>query len=147
MKNVQGAEAFKESIGRAPEKFQPGLRQLYDSAISFEQEKIVELSTYISRKGDYYRIYLMVPGTGQYFVSFNNLLWNGKERGGEISFWPMENDLAPNSLRKFDKLIGEVKSKSGVRHRRLSKMNESDLPAVLTTIHGAYRETRGSTTE
>ena len=147
VKNVQGAEAFKESIGRAPEKFQPGLRRLYDSAISFEQEKIVELSTYISRKGDYYRIYLMVPGTGQYFVSFNNLLWNGKERGGEISFWPTEDDLAPNSLRKFDKLIGEVKSKSGVRHRRLSKMNESDLAAVLTAIHGAYREARGSTTE
>ena len=147
VKNIQGAEAFKESIGRAPEKCQPGLRQLYDSAIGFEQDKIVELSTYISRKGDYYRIYLMVPGTGQYFVSFNNLLWNGKERGGEISFWPTENNLAPNSLRKFDKLIGEVKSKSGVRHRRLSKMNESDLAAVLTTIHGAYREARGSTSE
>ena len=102
VKNVQGAEAFKESIGRAPEKFQPGLRRLYDSAISFEQEKIVELSTYISRKGDYYRIYLMVPGTGQYFVSFNNLLWNGKERGGEISFWPTEDDLAPKPKPRWD---------------------------------------------
>ena len=140
VKNVQGTEAFKESIGRTPEKFQPGLRQLYDSAISFEQEKIVELSTYISRKDDYYKIDLIVPGKGQPLVSFNNLLRNGKERGGEISFWPTEDDLAPNSLRKFDKLIGEVKSKSGVRHRRLSKMNESDLDAILTAIHDAYRE-------
>ena len=147
VKNVQGAEAFKESIGRAPEKFQTGLKQLYDSAISFEQENIVELSTYISRKGDYYRIDLMVPGKGQPLVSFNNLLKDGRERGGEISFWPTEGDLAPNSLRKFDKLIGEVKSKSGVRHRRLSKMNESDLAAVLTAVHGAYREAHGSMTE
>ena len=141
--NVQGAEAFKESIGRAPEKFQPGLRQLYDSAISFEQEKIVELSTYINRKGEYYRINLMVPSTGQLLVSFNNLLGNGKERGGEISFWPTENNLAPNSLRKIDKLVGEVKSSSGVRHRRLSRIRESDLDTILTAIRDVYWEANG----
>ena len=138
--NIQGADAFKKSIGRAPEKLRPGLERLHDAAIKMEQEKTVELVTYINRKGDYYRINLMVPGTGQLLVSFNNLLWPGKERGGEISFWPTESDLAPHALRNIDKLVGEVKSNSGVRHRRLSRINESDLDAILTTIGDVYRE-------
>ena len=138
--NIQGADAFKESIGRAPEKLRPGLERLHDAAIKMEQEKTVELVTYINRKGDYYRINLMVPGTGQLLVSFNNLLWPGKERGGEISFWPTESDPAPHALRNIDRLVGEVKSNSGVRHRRLSRINESDLDAILTTIGDVYRE-------
>ena len=143
VKNIQGAESFKQSIGRAPEKFRACLEQLYDAAVKMEQEKTVELSTYISRKGEYYRINLMVPGTGQLLVSFNNLLRNGKERGGEISFWPTENNLAPNSLREIDKLVGEVKSSSGVRHRRLSRIKESDLDTILTVIRDVYREANG----
>ena len=105
----QGAGAFKESIGRAPEKFQLRLNWLYDAATSMEQEKIVELSTYTSRKGDYIRLELRVPGKELFLVSFNNLLWSGKERGGEISFWPTEDGLAPNSLRTCLRSLKYVK--------------------------------------
>ena len=133
-KTLQGGDAFKASIQRAPEKFRPGLKWLYDEAIRWEGEKIVELFTSISGKDDYYRIQLRVPGTSQYLVSFNNLLWSGKEGGGEISFWPAENYWAPNSLRKIDDLIGEVKSKSGVRHREINRQE-----IRLERNHGSHR--------
>ena len=140
---VQGADAFKESIGRAPEKFQPGLERLYVTAMQMEQERIVELSTYISRKGDFYKIDLTVPGTAQNLVSFNNLLKSGKERGGEISFLPSEGGLSLNALAEIDGLIGEVKSSSGVRHRRLSRIKESELDPILAAIRDLYLEASG----
>ena len=142
-KTLQGGDAFKASIQRAPEKFRPGLKWLYDEAIRLEGEKIVELFTSISGKDDYYRIQLRVPGTSQYLVSFNNLLWSGKEGGGEISFWPAENYWAPNSLRKIDDLIGEVKSKSGVRHRKLTG-KKYDWNAIMVAIGDVYREVDSS---
>ena len=138
---VQGADAFKESIGRAPEKFQPGLERLYVAAMQMEQERIVELSTYISRKGDYVSLQLRVPDNGPVLISFNNLLWIGNERGGEMSFWPLKDDLALNSLQKFDGLVGEVKSSSGFRHRRLS--GNYDWEAILAAIRDVYREASG----
>ena len=142
----QGAGAFKESIGRAPEKFQLRLNWLYDAATSMEQEKIVELSTYTSRKGDYIRLELRVPGKELFLVSFNNLLWSGKERGGEISFWPTEDGLAPNSLSRIDELVGETTSESGLRHRRLSG-KKYDWEAIMVAIQDAYREAKGLTFE
>ena len=137
----QGAAAFKQSIGRASEKFQPGLQWLYDEAISMEQDKIVELSTYSNRKGDYIRLNLLVPGKEWFLVSFNNLLWNGKERGGEISFWPVEDDLALDSISKIDELVGETTSKSRLRHRRLSG-KKYDWEAIMAAIRDAYREAK-----
>lgn len=143
VQNIPGAVAFKESISRTPEQFQPGLMELYDTAIAMEREKIANLSTRINRKGEYIRLELRLPGKDSFLVSFNNLLWSGKERGGEISFWRMEDDLAPNGLRKFDELIGEVKSDSGVRHRRLSRINGDELNTILAAICDAYREASG----
>lgn len=143
VQNIPGAVAFKESISRTPEQFQPGLMELYDTAIAMEREKIANLSTRINRKGEYIRLELRLPGKDSFLVSFNNLLWSGKERGGEISFWRMEDNLAPNGLRKFDELIGEVKSDSGVRHRRLSRINGDELNTILAAICDAYREASG----
>ena len=143
VQNIPGAVAFKESISRTPEQFEPGLMELYDTAIAMEREKIANLSTRINRKGEYIRLELRLPGKDSFLVSFNNLLWSGKERGGEISFWRMEDDLAPNGLRKFDELIGEVKSDSGVRHRRLSRINGDELNTILAAICDAYREASG----
>ena len=142
--NVPGAGDFGESIGRASEQHQPGLRRLYEAAIAMEEEEIVELSTLIRSKDRYYRIDLWVPGTRQKFVSFNNLLrygTGGAERGGEISFWPTESDSAPKTLYKFDELIGKVTSKGGERHRRLS--GNYDWDAILTAIRDIYREACG----
>ena len=141
VQNIPGAAAFKESIGRAPEKFQQGLGRLYGAAIAMEQEKIADLSTRINGKGDYYRINLKVPGKDQPLVSFGNLLRKG--RGGEINFWPAEANLAPNALRRVDQLIGEVTSKNGERHRRLSRIDQSHLEEILATIHDAYLEVNG----
>ena len=136
---VRGAAAFQKSIARAPERFQPGLERLYIAAIAMEQEKIAELATNISGKADYVRLELRLPGTDTFLISFNNLLWDGKERGGEISFWPTEDVIAPNALSKIDLLIGEPKSKSGVRHRRLSG-KQYDWQAIMAAIEEAYRE-------
>ena len=47
---IQGADAFRESIERASEKFRAGLKRLYDAAITMENAKIAELFTYISAK-------------------------------------------------------------------------------------------------
>lgn len=141
--NIPGTDAFKKSIERAPEKSQRRLDRLYVAATQMEQERIVELSTYINRKGDYFRINLAVPGTSQNPVSFNNLL----KSGGEISFWPTESDLAPSSLKKIEDLIGEVKSSSGVRHRRLSRIKESELDPILSAIRDLYREASGHQVE
>ncbi len=140
---VQGAAAFKVGIKRAPERFRVGLERLYDAAMAMEQEKIADLTTRTSGKDDYIRLELRVPGKGLVLVSFNNLLWGGKERGGEISFWPTEDDLAPDSLLRVDELIGAVTSKSGWRHRRLSRISESDLDTILTTVGDLYREASG----
>ena len=144
--HTQDAADFKASIERASERFRVGLERLYDAAIEMEQEEIADLSTTIRSNGKHYRLDLLVPGTRQRFVSFSNLLRTGAggaERGGEINFWHPESDSAPRALRKFDELIGEVKSKGGERHRRLSMINESDLDAILTAVHGVYREASG----
>ena len=137
---IPGADAFKESIQRAPEKFRPGLERLYDAATGMAKENAVELSTYISRKGDYVSLQLRVFGSELVLVSFNNLLWIGNERGGEMSFWPLKDDLALNSLKKIDDLIGEVRSKSGFRHRKLSRIKESELDPILAAVRDVYRE-------
>ena len=149
VQNTQGADAFKESIGQASEKFQPGLKRLYDSAVDLERNKLVELSTYINGREEYFRLNLLVPGKDQQLVSFNHhLRYKGVECGGEITFWPGAENFAPNSLPRIDELIGEAKSKSDLRHRRLSKAKTSaDLNAILAVINYAYREANGIETD
>ena len=142
----KGAASFYESIQHAPEQFQTGLMWLYDGAIEAEREKIAELTTYTNRKGEYFRVNLMIPGTNQQLVSFNNLMKTGDERGGEISFWPNEDDPAPISSANFDALIGEVTSKNGFRHRRLSG-KKYDWDAIMAAIRDAYREANGLAVE
>ena len=140
-RTTQGGDAFRETIGQAPEQFRKDLQRLYDFAIELEKAELVELSTYFNRKGDYVRLELRVPGKGQLLVSFNNLLWQGDERGGEITIWPNEEGLAPNSFANFDQLIRPVKSRSKFRHRRLSTVN--DLETILRGIRDVFREASG----
>lgn len=140
---VQGAAPFEASIKRAPERFQAGLERLYDAAVAMEQEKIANLSTRISGKDDYFRLELRVPRSGLYLVAFNNNLRNGNGCAGEIMFPPLKDDLPPDSLLQVDEVLGTVTSKTGWRQKRLSVMSESDLDAILTAIHYAYREASG----
>ena len=139
VQNIQGADAFQESVERAPEKFKLGLKRLYAAAIEMQQAEIVELSTRINRKGNGYRLDLSVPSKGQPSVSFGNYL----TREGEIHFWPTEDALAPKSLTRIEGLIGPVTSKSGWRHRRLSRMDESDLDSILTAVRDLFWEASG----
>ena len=141
VQNVLGADAFKESIGYAPEKCQTGLQRLYDAAMEMEEAKIVDLEMRINGKRDHYQINLLVPGKSQSLVSFANLLRKG--RGGEISVWPTVGAFAPSAGVKIDELIDVPKSKSGVRYRRLSIIKESDLDAILVAIRAAYQEAGG----
>ena len=75
-------------------------------------------------------------------MAFNNILKKGQERGGEISFWLTGTDLATDSLRKFDELIGEAKLNSEVRHRKLSG-KKYDWQAIMAAIRDVYREASG----
>ena len=141
VQHVHGSEPFDSSIGGAEEKFQPGLRQLYDFAGKLQESELAQFSTYVNGKGDYVRLELRVPGKGLFLVSFNILLLQGG--AGEISFWPEWENNAPISFIRIGELIGPVKSNSGIRHRRLSRLKSSDLADILATIHDAYREVNG----
>ena len=140
--HLPGGDAFNESINKAHEKFQPGLRRLYESAVYLEKSKLAEFFTYINAKEDYIRLELRVPGKDKFLASFNNLLFQGGS--GEISFWPDWEEFAPDSANHIGKLIGPVTSSSGVRHRRLSRAKTSaDLDDILKIITVAYREANG----
>ena len=142
-RQIPGQDAFEESIPMAPEKFQPGLRRLYDFAVDLEEEKLADLSTYINARQDYFRLELRVPGESDYLVSFNNLLGKGG-KGGEISFWPTQEGIAPKSLSRIDGLIGPATSSTGVRHRMLSVTKTADkLEEILAAIGEVYREANG----
>ena len=146
-KHIPGKDAFQESISKAPEKFQPGLRRLYDFAGDMEKEKLADITTYINAKQDYIRLELRVPDGSDYLVSFNNLLDKGG-RGGGISFWPTQEGTAPKSLSRIDDLIGPATSPSGVRHRMLSVAKTADsLEEILAAIGDVYREANGKQLE
>ena len=132
-----GGEAFKQTIARAKNEFQEGLRRLYDCAVHLEQKRLAELSSYTSAK--YFSVSLRVPGKEESLVSFNNLaLYSDNRSGGEITFFPGWNDLAPKSLVEIDRLVGPVKSPTGMRFRRLSRLK--NLECVLDVIKNAYLE-------
>ena len=139
LETVQGAKAFTESIERAPEKYQAGLKRLYDEAIDMEHENIAELSTRINGRRDIYRLHLRVPGKNQLLVSFIHLL----ESGGEISFWRTNDNPASHAQRKITQLVGEPPSKTGIRHRALSSIDDSRLDDILAAIRDLYREANG----
>ncbi len=142
-RHIPGKDIFKESIDRAQERFQPGLRRLYDRAIDLEEERLAELATFINANQDHIRLELRMPGESDPLVSFNNLLHKGG-RGGEISFWPTQESIAPKSLSRIDDLIGTATSPSGVRHRRLSvKRTADNLDEILAAIGDVYREANG----
>ena len=142
--HIPGGEAFNERINLAHEQFQPGLRQLYDFALKLQESELAQFSTYINGKGDYVRLELLLPGMNSSLVSFNSLLHRGGS--GEITFWPGWEDAAPNSSKRIEELIGPVKSNSGIRHRRLSRLRSADLPDILAAIHDAYNEAKSSPT-
>lgn len=135
---IAGGEAFYERIKLSQERFQSGLTLLYDFALKLRDSELVQFSTYMNGKGDYVRLELLIPGKNLPLVSFNNLLF--QEGAGEITFWPEWKGSAPNSLAKIDGLIGSAKSNSGIRHRRLSRLNACALQDILTTIQDAYKE-------
>ena len=141
--HISSGEPFNERIGLAQEQFQPGLRQLYDSAIELWESGLVHLSTFINGKGDYTRLDLLMPGRNLFLVSFSSHLYRGGT--GEISFWPEWENSAPVSFKRIGELIGQAKS-SGVRHRKLSRLNPSDLDAILGVIDDAYKEANGLST-
>ena len=139
-RRIPGKDAFQESISKAPEKFQPGLRRLYDCAVELEEQKLADLVTYINAKQDYIRLELREPGESDFLVSFNNLLHKGG-RGGGISFWSTLQDTGLKSMSRIDGLIGEAKAPSGERHRRLSVKDTADsLEEILAAIGDVYRE-------
>ena len=145
VQHVPGAEAFYERITLAQEQFQPDLRQLRDCALELQHSELAQFSTYINGKGDYIRLDLLVPGSPLSLVSFSSHLSPSKGGVGEITFWPGWDEVVPTASAKVDALIGPPKSNSGIRHRRLSRLNPSVLPDILATIQNAYNEYNGFT--
>ena len=146
-RQIQGGDVFKGSISKAQERFQPGLRRLYDLAVDLEKENLADLTTYINAKQDFIRLELRVPGESDPLVSFNNLLHKGG-RGGGISFWPVQESIAAKSLSRIDDLIGPATSPSGFRHRMLSVTKTADnLEEILAAIGDVYREANGKQVE
>lgn len=142
--HFDGSEEFFESIAKSQEKFQSGLKRLYDSATSLQSAQLTELDTYVNAAGNLIRLELRIPGQSKFLVSFNNLLHKGG-RGGEISFWPDWEDATPASRLRMNDIIGHPTSKDGFQHRRLSRL--SNLDDVLAVIREAYREANGQVVE
>ncbi|MDE2778199.1 MAG: hypothetical protein OXI91_00780 [Chloroflexota bacterium] len=138
--HFDGSEVFLKSIASSQERFHSGLNLLYESAIDLQRTGLAELSTYVNAKGDLLRLELGIPGQSKYLVSFNNLLHKGG-RGGEISFWPDWESVAPEWRLRMNEVIGQPTSKNGVQHRRLSRL--PNVTEVLRAIHEAYREANG----
>ena len=138
--HISSGEPFNERIRLAQEQFQPGLRQLYDFALKLRESGLVQLSTFINGKGDFTKLNLLMPGKNLFLVSFSSHLYRGGT--GEISFWPEWEGSAPVSFKRIGELIGPAKS-SGVRHRKLSRLNSSDLDDILAVIDDAYNEANG----
>ena len=139
---TSGGEAFEQTISLAQDKFHKGLKHLYDCAVHLEQKKLAELSSYINPKGDYFRLDLKVSDKEKILISFNNLALYKAGSGGEITFHPGWNDLAPKSLVKIDQLVGPAKSPTGIRHRNLSRLK--NVECVLAVIQDAYLEANAS---
>ena len=143
-KVVPGGTAFEESISKADQRFQPGLRRLYECALGLEKRNLTELYTNIRGKArHYFRLELRVPGESHFLVSFNNLLYRGGV--GMITTWQGWEDYAPEALERSNEVMGPVTSAEGVRHRRLStRMMTENLDRVLEVIEEAYKEAVGN---
>ena len=137
---VSGGGMFNESIARAEERFQEGLRRLYEFSLDMERKQLAELVTYVKGKGDYIQLQLLIPDKkSEYLVSFANCLHSGGV--GEISLWEGWKDLSADSQERMNELVDPAKSPSGVRHRRLSMAKTSDnLGKILDAIDMAYQE-------
>ena len=141
-RDIPGGDAFKGSISKAQERFQPELRRLYDLAVDLEKEKLADLSTHINARQDFFKIDIRVPGDSDPLVSFSNHLDKGGR--GEISFWPTQEGTAPKSLALIDDLIGPATSHSRFRHRKLSvRKTAANLEEILVAIGDVYREANG----
>ena len=141
-RQIPGCDAFKGSISKAQERFQPELRLLYDHAIYLEKEKLADLATHINAKQDFFRVDLRLPGESDPLVSFSNHIYKGG--GGEISFWRTLDGFDAKCQSRIDGLIGPATSPSGVRHRRLTvKKTADNLEEILAAISDLYREANG----
>ncbi len=136
----RSGKAFEESIAKAHERYQLGLKRLYKCALGLERRDLAELYTNIrGKEKNYLRLELRIPGETEFLASFNNLLYRGGI--GEITTWRGWEKYAPEALKRIDKLLGPVTSAEGVRHRRLSTAKTAEnLDRILTLIEGAYQE-------
>ncbi len=133
---VRGGVAFKESIGRAPERFRNDLERLYDWAAGLELEGLARLSTWL---GTTTTLPVNVPKDSALVSIYN------QTDAARIYFQAnVFRRIAPNSIPLMNELIGgdlqEIRSSTG---RHLSQITQE----ILSALTEAYREANGLLTD
>lgn len=123
---VEGADDFADAIEQSPQEHRPGLRLLYEWAVSLEREGLVHLSTY---HGVAHR-WTLLPRLRTEKAGLVTI-WN--EGGASLQFWrSVFERRAPESLPRVEE-IAPVRVGKGNSTREVSD-------ELLEALTDAYRE-------
>ena len=123
---VEGANDFAEAIEQSSQEHRPGLRRLYEWAVSLEREGLVHLSTY---HGVAHR-WTLLPRLRTEKAGLVTL-WN--EGGASVQFWrSVFERRAPESLPRVEQ-VAPVRLGQGNSTREVSD-------ELLEALTDAYRE-------
>jgi len=123
---VEGADDFAEAIEQSPQEHRPGLRRLYEWAVSLEREGLVHLSTY---HGVAHRWTLLLRLRTEKAGLVT--IWN--EGGASVQFWrSVFERRAPESLPRVEQ-VAPVRVGQGNSTREVSE-------ELLEALTDAYRE-------
>jgi hypothetical protein len=123
-REVDGSDAFEQSIARSPETHQPDLRRVLEWARALESERLATLRTVFGDDRDVLRVW--VPGSKAGLVS----IWN--ENGASISLWrSVFVRLAWAHIAGIEEVIGTPIGQGNV---------VEPSPELLDALTDAYRD-------
>ena len=127
---IPGGEAFRQTIGSAPERFRQSLDHVYRWAVDLENEGLAVLDTHLGERGTA-TLRPVLPGSGGGLVTLYN-----SANGPYIQLWRRVFDRAcPNWIAPVEKLIGSSLT-NGKTYYDLSD-------GILDSLTDAYREANG----
>ncbi len=123
-REVDGSDAFEQSIDRSPETDQPGLRRVLEWARALERDRLATLRTVFGDDRDVLRVW--IPGSKAGLVS----IWN--ENGASISLWrSVFVRLAWAHIARIEEVIGTSIGQGNV---------VEPSPGLLDALSDAYRD-------